>query len=104
MKCIACIMSDAKAYCVNGNIYTFDIDEAYTSKSWCGTIWFGKCRENGKTAWLDSQGIQFEGERRFEATEIKKSEIRLNPYQYIWGGKVRDKRHNSMCARPFFPK
>lgn len=28
--------------------------------------------------------------------------FQLNPYQYVWGGQVRDRRSNSMAARPFF--
>lgn len=27
----------------------------------------------------------------------------LSPYQYIHAGKIRDKRSNSMSARPFYP-
>ena len=32
------------------------------------TVYYAQCRENGKIAWLDYHGIQFEGEDRFEAS------------------------------------
>ena len=76
-----------KHYFANGKTYTFDI--IYTEETKCGTVQLGVCRENGKTAWLDSRGIQFEGGRRFEATEMC-AEPRV-PYGYqMWGGELRD--------------
>lgn len=30
--------------------------------------------------------------------------IQLTPYQYMWGGQIRDKRTNSMVARPYFKR
>ena len=54
-----------KTYYVNGQVLTFDIIEESEAKI---PVWYAKCRENGKTAWLDNHGIQFEGERRFAAS------------------------------------
>ena len=28
--------------------------------------------------------------------------VNLNPWQYVWGGEIRDKRDRSLCARPYF--
>lgn len=28
----------------------------------------------------------------------------FNPYTYMWGGEIRDRRSNSMAARPYFRK
>lgn len=62
-----------KTYYVNGRILTFDVIEEGEVKV---PVWYAKCRENGKMAWLDNHGIQFEGEQRFAASteEIKEEE------------------------------
>ena len=50
-----------------GKRYIFDTfyEEFNHSRIWCGV-----CRENGKYAWLDEHGIQFEGEQRMPAIII----------------------------------
>ena len=40
----------------------------------------------------------------YEHPHSASASIQLNPYQYVWGGQVRDKRSNSMAARPFFSR
>lgn len=73
-------------YYANGKTYTFDVINAENTR--CGTMWWSKCRENGKMAWLDANGIQFEGEKRFEARKL--AETRISPGCQIWGGEIRD--------------
>ena len=60
-------------YYASGNTYTFDIKEAYNTR--CGIVCYGKCRENGRFAWVDDKGIQFVGEKRFEAQKIAEAHI-----------------------------
>ena len=73
-------------YYANGKTYTFDIISAENTRY--GTILWSKCRENGKMAWLDANGIRFEGEGRFEARKLAESCL---PAGYrIWGGQIRD--------------
>ena len=76
-----------KRYYANGKDYTFDT--TYEKNTMNGIIWLAVCRENGKEAWLDSHGIQFIGERRFEAEELFLDNY--VPYGYtVWGGELRD--------------
>lgn len=70
-----------KRYRIGNTIYTFDV--TYTEETRCGTMWLGKCRENGKEAWLDSRGVQFIGERRVDATEIAQN-FAVPHYRYMW--------------------
>lgn len=80
-----------KRYEVNGEVFTFDIvDSCNTLK---GVMYVATCRENGKDAWLDSNGVQFMGERRIEAKEVFAQSLPSPsmPYGYsIWGGQIRD--------------
>lgn len=69
-----------KVYYTEDNIYTFDVTEETEVKV---PMWYAKCRENGKMAWLDREGIQFEGEQRFKASTnpIQKTECYIT-YEY----------------------
>ena len=58
-------MENTKVYYTESKIYTFDVTEETEVKV---PMWYAKCRENGKMAWLDKEGIQFEGEQRFQAS------------------------------------
>jgi hypothetical protein len=58
-------MENTKIYYVDGKKYTFDVVEVMEVKV---PMWYAKCRENGKKAWLDREGIQFEGGERFKAS------------------------------------
>lgn len=75
-----------KKYYANGKTYTFDVMEANETR--LGTVWYGKCRENGRYAWLDGKGIQFVGENRFEATKLEETQLPVGCK--IWGGEIRD--------------
>lgn len=75
-----------KKYYANGTTYTFDVAEAYETR--LGIVCYGKCRENGRMAWLDGKGIQFVGESRCEA--IKLEETRPSVGCQVWGGEIRD--------------
>ena len=58
-------MGNTKTYYTNDGTYTFDVIEEDEVKV---PMWYAKCRENGKYAWIDREGIQFEGENRFKAS------------------------------------
>ena len=73
-------------YYAKGKTYTFDVINAEETR--CGTMWWSKCRENGKMAWLDANGIQFDGEKRFEAQKL--TETRIPVGCQIWGKETRD--------------
>lgn len=34
--------------------------------------------------------------------EPENTETMISPWQYVWGGQIRDSRANSMCARPYY--
>ena len=54
-------------YYTEDKTYTFDIIGEMEKVTI--PMWFGRCRENGKEAWLDLNGIQFADENhRFEAS------------------------------------
>ncbi len=59
------IMDNVKTYYTNDSTYTFDVIEKDIAKV---PVWYARCRENGKFAWLDREGIQFDGEHRFSAS------------------------------------
>ena len=73
---------------INGQLFTFDIVQS-SNDGWK----YGKCRENGKYAFLDDcGGVQFEGEHRV-LTDL------YNPDKSIsfvlrgfhrWGGQIRN--------------
>lgn len=73
-------------YYANGKTYTFDVSEAYETR--CGIVCYGKCRENGKFAWIDGKGIQFVGEERFEAHKLEESHMSIGCQ--MWGGQIRN--------------
>lgn len=78
---------------VNGDCFSFDVLGEYPTAF--GVMYYSKCRENGRFAWLDNGGIQFKGSRRFEAVEIVNHDSVRLPYGYmIWGGEMRDKLPN----------
>lgn len=58
-------MENTRIYFIGSKSYTFDVIEETEVKV---PMWYAKCRENGKMAWLDKEGIQFEGEQRFQAS------------------------------------
>lgn len=80
-----------KKYTIGCKVYTFDILETHEL---CGEhkgeiCYYGKCRENGKYAWLDEQnGVQFEGESRLIAEPYY--EHPFGAYS-LWGGQFRPK-------------
>ena len=78
----------------NGDCFSFEIIDSYQTVN--GIMYYSKCRENGRFAWLDNNsGIQFEGNKRFEAVEIVNHDSIRLPYGYtIWGGEVRDRLPN----------
>ena len=78
---------EIKRYAVNGATYTFDV--IYEEMTRCGMVWLGVCRENGKDAWLDACGVQFDGERRQLASEVDCSFVMPHDCHY-WGGEVRN--------------
>lgn len=67
-------------------IYTFDVLETHETR--IGTVWWGKCQENNRYAWLDENGIQFVGEDRFEAIKLEEAHIPVGCQ--VWGGEIRD--------------
>lgn len=71
---------DVKRYNIDGKVFTFDI--LYVETTRCGVVWLGKCRENGKEAWLDSHGVQFDGSRRVEAIQVLPYPYGLPHYSY----------------------
>lgn len=73
-------------YYARGKTYTFNVINAENTR--CGIVCYGKCRENGKMAWLDANGIQFDGEKRFEARKL--AETRIPVGCQMWGGEIRD--------------
>ena len=81
-------MDQVKRFKIDGKVYTFDV--SYEEQTRCGTVWLGKCRENGKEAWLDAAGVQFDGRRRAPAQEVFSSSGTDGSYQ-LWGGQLRDK-------------
>lgn len=58
----------------------------------------------GEEVWLYKDAIEYTKCRNHKiipAYEVDKP-LSLTPYEYFWGGQIRDKRTNSMCARPYF--
>lgn len=39
---------------------------------------------------------------KYKVPKLDKPSVGLAPFQYVWGGQVRDARINSMAARPYF--
>lgn len=79
-----------KYYMHTGEIYCFD-----NVRMECGML-YGKCtvpsRCNGKYAWLDPHGFQFEHERRVEAIETSGpiyGTLQVPPGYHFWGGEIR---------------
>lgn len=74
-------MENTKTYYTEDNTYTFDILSEYEVKV---PVWYAECRENGKTAWLDRHGYQFEGEGRIAAstTPVKQVDKTYITYEY----------------------
>jgi hypothetical protein len=70
-NCNACLKEEekneknVKVYYTDDGTYTFDIIEEHQVKV---PLWYAKCRENGKMAWLDREGVQFEREGRVRAS------------------------------------
>lgn len=66
----------------------------------------------GNDVWLYKDCIEFcnsnKPDKRANHTIVPAHESKSDtigiqrPYQYIWGGQVRDSRVRSMCARPYF--
>lgn len=83
-------MKEVKRYRSNGSVYTFETKgEDYEIETKYGHMWLATCLENGREAWLDSHGIQFIGESRFEAEEFFLDNC--VPYGFtVWGGELRD--------------
>ena len=63
----------------------------------------------GEEVWLFDNAIEFCERKKYSRT-IYAYEVQTPPSgtlsinQYVWGGEVRDKRANSMCARPYYPR
>lgn len=83
------------------------------SKSSDGSIcYLANSISTGEECWLYEDAIEFCGpnsnrrarkHRILYGYETSKPDG-LNPYQYVWGGQIRDSRSRSMCARPYFRK
>ena len=86
------MIKEVKRYTVNGKTYTFDV--SYEEMTRCGMMWLGVCRENGKEAWLDADGVQFIGERRQSAFEVVYNNFSsVVPYGcHYWGGEIRNNK------------
>ena len=66
----------------------------------------------GNDVWLYKDCIEFcnsnKPDKRAKHTIVPAYESKTDtigiqrPYQYIWGGQIRDSRDRSMCARPYF--
>ena len=66
----------------------------------------------GNDVWLYKDAIEFcntnKPNPRIKHTIVSGYETKFStvnpfsPYEYVWGGQVRNKRANSMCARPYF--
>lgn len=39
---------------------------------------------------------------KYKSPKLNTPSVGLAPFQYVWGGQVRDSRANSMAARPYF--
>ena len=74
------------------------------------TYYLAHSCDNGEEVWLYKDAIEYteRGKKHkiVSAYEVpynyNQPHISLNPYEYVWGGEVRDKRARSMCARPYF--
>ena len=84
------VSKEVKYYKVGYTTFTFDIIDTVNTKR--GVMWLGKCRENGRGAWLDANGIQFCGDKRVDAIPITNpSNSNGIGYGYtMWGGQIRD--------------
>ena len=73
-----------KKYNINGTTYSFEIISKETTR--VGIIYFARCIENGREAWLDESGVQFCDEStRFPAYEVNDSYSHDNSVA-MWGG------------------
>lgn len=70
-------MEKTRTYYASNQTYTFDIVREEKVEV---NICYGVCRENGKTAWLDNLGLQFEGEEWFQASQRP---VPMKPKCYI---------------------
>lgn len=91
-------------YIISRNaIEAFDIE--CESKA-CGEVcYLAKSCSTSEEVWLYKDCIEYtkKPHKILRAYEVNKSNtISLSPYEYIWGGQIRDKRANSMCALPYF--
>lgn len=77
-------VKEIKRYSINGKTYTFDVN--YEEMTNCGKMWLGVCRENGKEAFLDSCGVQFDREHRQPAHEVDYHDYSPLGYGFgLWG-------------------
>lgn len=75
----------------SGRVCTFDVSkESYNGRY--GRTYIGKCRASGKYAYLDDNGVRFDGARRVLASIVPNARNQGQlPYGYgIWGGQIRD--------------
>lgn len=88
-----------KHYRINGWVHTFGVicEDHYN-----GNVYYlAVDTKTNEEAWLASNSVSYTKDHKIlPAVEV--SEIQFDPYQYVWGGEIRDKRSNSMCPRPFF--
>ena len=72
------------------------------------TCYLANSNTTGEEVWLYPDCIEFvntcanKKHKIVSAYEVKKPTQGLAPYEYYWGRSIRDKRSNSMCARPYF--
>lgn len=96
-------------YIISKNtVEAFDIEcESKVNGDVC---YLAKSCLTSEEVWLYKDHIEFvkgrsnRSHKILSAYEVKNpNQTRsLTPYEYIWGGQIRDKRANSMCARPYF--
>ena len=87
-------------YMINGTLHSFKV--IAESKGRNGdTYYLAVNTKTNEEAWLTSHSVSYDKDHKM-LSAVEVSETKLNPYQYVWGGEIRDKRNNSMCPRPFF--
>lgn len=90
-----------------GEIKTFTI-ESYDSRGKC---YLAKDSNTDEEVWLFKDAIEYAKSHKiiyaYEVSEsiaktFSNASVQLSSNDYVWGGEIRDKRRNSMCARPYF--
>lgn len=94
-------------YIISKNtVEAFDIE--CESKTHGDVCYLAKSCSTGEEVWIYKDCIEYTAKSRVKrsrnilpAYEVQTPQS-LTPYEYYWGGEIRDKRAHSMCARPYF--